>query len=341
MNLSPTQQAAFDEMSMAEKIAILLMQLGEESTAAIFSNMTVDAITEVSKYIAGNRTVEKAVATAILEEFHAIFQSGQFLTTGGMEYARELLYRTLGPEEAKKVLEKLSKSMQNTQNFSYLSKIKPQQLSDFIVNEHPQTIALILAHMDATEAADTLQYFPDDLRSEVAMRMAKLGDISPSVIKRVSAVLESKLESLASYKVEVGGPRAVADIFNRLGAKSAKATLSQVEQVDEELATLIKEMMFTFEDIVTLDKNAITEILKTVDKKELMLALKSAPEELKEKFFSAMSERAREAFDEEMQFLGAVKMKDVENSQRKIVEVVNGLAEAGTIQMGSTDEMVE
>ncbi|WP_415396655.1 flagellar motor switch protein FliG [Sulfurimonas sp. CS5] len=341
MNLSPTQQAAFDEMSMAEKIAILLMQLGEEVTAGIFSNMTVSAITEVSKYIASNRTVEKAVATAILEEFHAIIQSGQFLTTGGMEYARELLYRTLGPEEAKKVLDKLSKSMQNTQNFSYLSKIKPQQLSDFIINEHPQTIALILAHMDATEAADTLQYFPDDLRSEVAMRMAKLGDISPSVIKRVSAVLESKLESLATYKVEVGGPRAVADIFNRLGAKSAKATLSQVEQVDEELATLIKEMMFTFEDIVTLDKNAITELLKTVDKKELMLALKSAPEELKEKFFSAMSERARDAFDEEMQFLGAVKMKDVENSQRKIVEVVNGLAEAGTIQMGSTDEMVE
>jgi len=341
MNLSPTQQAAFDEMSMAEKIAILLMQLGEEATAAIFSNMSVEAITEVSKYIAGNKSVEKAVGTAILEEFHAIFQSGQFLTAGGMEYARELLYRTLGSEEAKKVLEKLQKSMQNTQNFAYLSKIKPQQLSDFIVNEHPQTIALILAHMDATEAADTLQYFPDDLRSEVAMRMAKLGDISPSVIKRVSAVLESKLESLASYKVEVGGPRAVADIFNRLGAKSAKSTLSQVEQVDEELATLIKEMMFTFEDIVTLDKNAITEILKSVDKKDLMLALKSSPEELKEKFFSAMSERAREAFDEEMQFLGAVKMKDVETAQRTIVEVVNGLAEAGTIQMGSTDEMVE
>ncbi len=341
MNLSPSQQAAFDEMGMAEKISILLLQLGEEATAGIFSNMSVDAITEVSKYIASNQTIDKAIATAILEEFHAIFQSGQFLTTGGMEYARELLYRTLGAEEAKRVLEKLSKSMQNTQNFSYLSKIKPQQLSDFIVNEHPQTIALILAHMDATEAADTLQYFPDDLRSEVAMRMAKLGDISPSVIKRVSAVLESKLESLASYKVEVGGPRAVADVFNRLGAKSSKSTLSQIEQVDEELATLIKEMMFTFEDIVTLDKNAIAEILKAVDKAELMLALKSAPEELKEKFFSAMSERAREAFEEEMQFLGAVKMKDVEAAQRKIVEIVNGLAEAGTIQMGSSEEMVD
>ena len=341
MNLTPQQQASYDEMSMAERISILLLQIGEEATAALFSNMSVDSITEVSKYIATNKTVEKPIAIAVLEEFHAIFQSGQFLTAGGMEYARELLYRTLGPEEAKRVLEKLSKSMQNTQNFSYLSKIKPQQLSDFIVNEHPQTIALILAHMDATEAADTLQFFPDDLRSEVAMRMAKLGDISPNVIKRVSAVLESKLESLASYKVEVGGPRAVADVFNRLGAKSSKSTLSQIEQVDEELATLIKEMMFTFEDIVTLDKTAITEILKTLDKADLMLGLKSAPEELKEKFFSAMSERARDAFEEEMQFMGAVKMKDVESAQRRIVEVVNGLAETGAIEMGSTEEMIE
>jgi len=340
-SLNPQQQALFDEMTISEKIAILLLQLGEEATAAIFANMNVEAITEVSKYIASNTTIDRSIATMVLEEFHAIFQSGQYLTSGGMEYARELLYRTLGSEEAKKVLDKLSKSMQNTQNFAYLSKIKPQQLSDFIINEHPQTIALILAHMDATEAADTIQFFPDDLRSEVAMRMAKLGDISPSVIKRVSAVLESKLESLASYKVEVGGTRAVADIFNRLGAKSSKSTLATIEQVDEELATLIKDMMFTFEDMVSLDKNAITEILKAADKAELMLALKSSPEELKEKFFSAMSERAREAFEEEMQFLGAVKMKDVEAAQRKIVESVNALAESGAIQMGSTEEMIE
>jgi len=342
MALNTSQQAIFDEMSMGEKVAILLMQVGEEATAAIFSHMGVESITEVSKYIAGNKTVEKPIAGAILEEFHVIFQSGQFITSGGMEYARELLYRTLGQDEAKKVLEKLSKSMQETQNFAYLSKIKPQQLSDFIINEHPQTIALILAHMDATEAADTIQYFPDDLRSEVSMRMAKLGDISPSVIKRVSAVLESKLESLASYKVEVGGPRAVADIFNRLGAKASKDTLSKIEERDEEMSNLIKEMMFTFEDIVTLDKAAITETLKVVEKPDLMLAMKSAPEDLKEKFYSAMSERAREAFDEEMQFMGAVKMKDVEVAQRKIVELVNGLAESGAIQMGASgEEMVE
>ncbi len=342
MNLSASQQARFDEMGMGEKVAILLLQMGEDSTAAIFSNMTVDAITDVSKYIAMNKSVEKAVATAVLEEFYAILQSGQFITSGGLEYARELLYRTLGPEEAKKVLEKLSRSMQESQNFAYLSKIKPQQLSDFIINEHPQTIALILAHMDATEAADTLQYFPDDLRSEGSMRMAKLGDISPSVIKRVSAVLESKLESLASYKVEVGGPRAVADIFNRLGAKASKETLAKIEERDEEMSNLIKEMMFTFEDIAKLDKGAIGEILKSVEKQDLMLGLKSAPEDLRQKFFSVMSERAREAFEEEMQFMGAVKMIEVEGAQRKIVEIVNGLAEAGTIQLGSSsEEMVE
>ena len=341
MNLSQTQQAQFDEMSMAEKIAILFLQLGEDTTASIFSNLNVDAITEVSKYIATNKTLDKAIAAAVLDEFYAIFQSSQYLTAGGLEYARELLYRTLGQEEAKKVLDKLSKSMQSSQNFAYLSKIKPQQLSDFIINEHPQTIALILAHMDATAAADVLGYFSDDMRAEIAMRMAKLGDISPSVIKRVSAVLESKLEALASYKVEVGGPRAVADVFNRLGTKASKTTLSSIEQIDEELASSIKDMMFTFEDISKLDNNAIREILKEADKKDLMLALKNAAEDLKEKFFANMSQRARETFEEEMQFIGAVKMKDVETAQRKIVEVVGQLSEQGLVQMGESEEMID
>ena len=341
MKLSPTQQAQFDEMSMAEKISILLLQLGEETTATVFANLTVESITEISKYIAASKSIERGIATAVLEEFYAIFQSNQYITSGGLEYAREILHKALGPDEAKKVLERLSKSMQSTQNFAYLSKIKPTQLADFIVNEHPQTIALILAHMDATAAAETLSFFSDDLRAEIAMRMAKLGDISPSVIKRVSAVLESKLESLASYKVEVGGPRAVADIFNRLGAKASKGTLSHIEQIDEQLASSIKEMMFTFEDIVSLDNNGIREILKTADKKELMLALKSSPEELKDKFFTNMSERARAAFEEEMQFLGAVKVKDVEGAQRKIVEAVQQLAEQGVLQVGESEEMIE
>jgi flagellar motor switch protein FliG len=341
MTLTQSQQANFDEMSMSQKVAILLVQLGEDVTATIFSRMNVESITEISKFIANNRSIEKNIGAAVLEEFYAIIQSNQYLNTGGMDYAREILYKALGPEEAKKVLERLSKTMQGAQNFSYLAKIKPQQLADFIMNEHPQTVALILAHMDPSAAAETLYIFPDDLRAEVAMRMAKLGDISPSIIKRVSAVLESKLESLASYKVEVGGPRSVADVFNRLGAKVSKATLSQIEQLDQELAASIKEMMFTFEDMVDLDGNSIREILKAVDKNDLMLALKNAAEELKEKFYANMSQRAKDAFIEELQFLGAVKMKEVEGAQRRIVDAVQALAEQGILQLGESEEMVE
>lgn len=341
MGLNPVQQIQFDSMIMAEKVAILLIQLGEEATSQIFGRLTVETITDISRFIAQNRSIEKSLGAAVLEEFYAIIQSNQYLNNGGIEFAREILYKALGADEAKKVMDRLSKMTQGAQNFAYLAKIKPQQLADFIMTEHPQTIALILAHMEPSAGAETLALFTDDLRSEVAMRMAKLGDISPSIIKRVSAVLESKLEALATYKVEVGGPRAVADIFNRLGATASKATLSQIEQLDQELAASIKEMMFTFEDIATLDVNSVREILKAVDKNDLMLALKSAPEELKEKFYTNMSQRARDTFVEELQFLGAVKMKEVEASQRKIVDAVQALAEQGVVQLGGTEEMID
>ncbi len=341
IKLSKEQQAIYDNLTMAEKIAIFLIQLGEDATANLFSNMDIETITEISKYIARARDIDKQIATAILEEFYAIFQSNQYIRSGGLEYAKDILYRTLGPEEAQKVLDSLSKSIDNAQSFSYLDQVKPQQLADFIINEHPQTIALILAHMDPTNAAETLSFFPDELRSEVTIRMANLGDISPSIIKRVSTILESKLESLTSYKVEVGGPRAVAEILNRLGQKAAKSTLGLIEEVDDKLATTIKDMMFTFEDIMKLDNNGIREILKVADKKDLMIALKGAPDNLRDKFLGNMSQRAQDAFLEEMQFLGAVRVKDVEEAQRKIVEEVQKLAEQGVLQIGESDEMIE
>lgn len=341
LNLTQAQRAQYDEFSMAEKIAILLMQVGEDLTGEVFGNLDIESITEISKFIAQMKSTDKNIGLAVLEEFYAIFQSNQYITQGGFEFARELLYRVLGEEEAKKVLEKLSKSMQAAKNFAYLSKVRPQQLADFIVNEHPQTIALILAHMDSNSAAETLSYFSDSERADISIKMASLGDIAPNTIKRVSAVLENKLDSLTSYKVEVGGPRAVAEIFNRLGQKAAKTTLSYIEQSDEQLAIKIKEMMFTFEDIVKLDKNAIIEILKAVDKKDLTMALKSAPEELKQKFLSNMSQRAGETFIEELQYLGAVKVRDVENAQRKIIEIVQTLSEQGVISIGEEEDVVE
>ena len=341
VRLTPQQQAQLEILSMAEKIAILLIQRGEEITTSVFAHLDIEAITEISRYIAMAKTIDKPVAMAILEEFYAIMQSNQYINTGGLDYAREILYNALGPEEAKEISDRLSRSMQSAQSFGFLSKIKPQQLADFIVNEHPQTIALILAHMDPGDAANVLSFFEDDFRAVIAMRMANLGDISPQIIKRVSTVLKSKLESLASYKVEVGGPKAVADILNRLGRKAAKSTLIQIERFDEKLASAIREMKFTFEDIVNLDNNAIREILKSIDKKDLMLALKSAPEELKERFLSNMPQHAREAFEEEMQFMGAVKVKEVEEAQCKIVEVVQKLAEEGIVTIGKAEEMIE
>jgi len=341
LKLTDEQKIQYDELNMTEKVAILLIQLGEDVTTNIFSHMEIDIVTEISKYIATVKNIDKSVANAVLEEFYAILQSNQYIRSGGMEYAKEILYRTFGSEAAQKIMDKLSKSMENTQSFGYLSQIKPQQLADFIVTEHPQTVALILAHMDPTSAAETISFFPDELKSEVTIRMANLGDISPSVVKRVSAVLENKLESLTSYKVEVGGPRAVAEILNRLGQKASKSTIAYIEQTDEELATTIKEMMFTFEDIMKLDSTAIREILKVADKKDLMVALKGAADELRDKFLENMSQRAQDAFLEEMSFLGAVRVKDVEETQRRIVDEVQKLSEQGVIQVGEAEEMID
>ena len=341
IKLTEQQKMTYDDLSMPEKVAILLIQLGEDATTQLFSHMEVDVITEISRYIATARSVDKAVASAVLDEFYALMQSNQYIRSGGLDYAKEILYRTFGPEAAQKILDKLAKSMENSKSFGYLTKVKPQQLADFIVTEHPQTIALILAHMDSTSAAETLSFFPDERRSEVVVRMANLGDISPSIIKRVSTVLEGKLESLTSYKVEVGGPRAVAEVLNRLGQKASKSTIEYIEDVDEKLATTIKELMFTFEDINTLNQAAIREILKNVDKKDLMIALKGSGDALKEKFLSSMSQRASDSFKEEMQFLGAVRVKDVEDAQRRIVEQVQALAESGAFQIGESDEMIE
>ncbi|WP_086289399.1 flagellar motor switch protein FliG [Campylobacter devanensis] len=341
MKLNEEQKAVYEDLSMAEKIAILLIQLGEDVTTMLFAHMDIDIITEISKYIATAKTIDKSIAAAVLEEFYVVSQSNQYLQSGGIEYAKEILFRTFGPEIAQKIMDKLQKSLETTKSFGYLGQVRPQQLADFIVKEHPQTIALIVAHMDSSSAAETLVYLPDDIRSEVVMRMANLGDISPSVVKRVSTVLESKLDSLTSYKVEVGGPRAVAEVLNRLGQKASKSTIEIIEKNDPALATIIKDLMFTFDDISSLDNNAIREILKVVDKKVLMIGLKGSGEELKRKFLANMSQRASEAFIEEMQFIGAVRVKEVEEAQRKVVELVQKLAEDGVFQVGVSEEMIE
>ncbi len=174
LNLTQAQRAQYDEFSMAEKIAILMIQLGDELIGEFFQHSDIESIIKVSNFITQMKGTNKAVGVAVLEEFYTIFQSNQYITQGGFEYAKELLMRTLGEEKGKKVLEKLSKSMQTTKDFPYLSKVRPQQLADFIINEHPQTIALILAHIDSNSAAETLSYFSDAKRAEVSSKMVSL-----------------------------------------------------------------------------------------------------------------------------------------------------------------------
>ena len=341
INLSSEQKAIYDDLSIAEKVAIFLIQLGEEATSMIFSVMDVEIVTEILKHVSNAKQVDKNIAAAILEEFNTLMKSNQYIKTGGLEYAKEILYKAYGQEEADRILEKLAKSMDTNKSFGYLSAVKPQQLADFIINEHPQTIALILAHMEPLRAAETLEFFTDELRAQVILRMANLGDISPGIIKRVSTILESKLQALTSYKIEVGGPRAVAEVLNRLGQKTGKAAIALIEEADEKLASTIKDLMFTFEDMNKLNTSAIREILKAVDKKDLMIGLKGSAEELKQKFLDNLSQRAAESFLEEMGYLGAVRVKDVEEAQRKVVEVVQKLNEQGLIQIGESDEMIE
>ena len=339
--LNEKQKEIYDALSMREKLGIFLTEIGEDVTSKIFASLDIDIITELSMIVATAKVVDKAIAMVIIEEFMAMMQSNRYIISGGLEYAKEILFKTFPPETAQAILNKLSKELGETKSFNYLNKIKPEQLAGFILQEHPQTIALIIAHMNPALAAETLSYFDDDLRSEVVMRMANLGDISPVVIKKVSAILEKKLESLTSYKVEVGGPRAVAEVLNKLSQKASKATIEKIESESEDLAGKIKELMFTFEDIIKLDKNAIREVLKEIDKNQLMIALKAASDELKQKFLENMSQRADEAFEEELQFLGPVKVKDVEDAQRNIVDEIQKMAEYGKIQITDADEVIE
>ena len=339
--LTPEQTEIYEELTMNEKLAIFLTELGEDTTSKIFANLDIDLITKISGYIATVRKVDKQISSHIVEEFQALIQSNKYLVGGGLEYAKDILFKTFPPETAQAILSKLAKELGETKSFGYLNKVKPEQLAGFISQEHPQTIALIIAHMEAGRAAETLDFFDEDLRSEVALRMANLGDISPTVIKRVSAILEKKLEALTSYKVEVGGPRAVAEVLNKLSQKASKSTIEKIEMENKELAENIKELMFTFDDIIKLDKNAIREILKETDKNNLMIALKGATDELKQMFLSNMSQRAAEAFEEELSFLGPVKVKDVEAAQRKVVDEIQKMVEYGKIQIGDADEVIE
>ncbi len=324
-------------MSMIDRVAHFCVLIGEEATVKIFQHMTKELVETISTAITHITSIDKEVSLAVLDEFHIFTRSKGFISSGGYEYAKDILYKSLGKAEADEVLSKLSRIKLASQSFNYLDAINPKQLSDFIKDESPQTIAVVLAHMEAPHAAEVLMQLEEDIKVKVTMQMATIKDVSPDVVRTISVVLEKKLESLLSSIVDVGGVKVVADMLNRLGPKS-QDILKNINGIDTSLATKIKENMFVFEDLLNLDSEYIMKVLQNVDTAEVAVAMKNATTEDMDNVTSAMSQRAKERFLEEFEMLTKVKIKDIEAAQRKMLDVAQKLIEEGVIDRDMGDE---
>ena len=317
-------------MSMLAKVARFFVLIGEESTVKIFQHLPKETVESISTAITQVTSINKEVSLAILEEFHLYTKSKSFISAGGYDFARDILYKSLGKAEADEVLAKLSRMKLASQAFSYLDGINPKQLSDFIKDESPHTIAVILSHMNPNKSAEVLMQLDEEIRVKVTIQIATIKDVSPDVVRTISLVLEKKLESLLSSIVDVGGVKVVADMLNKLGPK-AQDILKNINGIDTSLATKIKENMFVFEDLLNLDSEYIMKILQNVETADVVVAMKNATEEDMDKITSSMSQRARDRFKEEFEMLNKVKIKDIEAAQRKMLDVAQKMIEDGII----------
>jgi flagellar motor switch protein FliG len=328
---------SLEGMPMIEKVAHFCVLIGEEATVKIFQSLPKETVEDLSISITLIRSIDKETSLAILEEFHLFIQSSSYISAGGFDYAKDILYKSLGKAEADKVLAKLARLQEAKQSFSYLENIDPKQLADFIKDESPQTIAVVLAHMDAEDASAVLSKLDDTLKVKISMQMATIKDVSPSIVRSMSQVLEKKLESLLASIVTVGGVKTVADMLNKMGSKSSDI-LENINGLDPVLAAKIKENMFVFEDLLALDSNDIMKVLGNVETEDLTVALKNATEEDMAIIMGSMSQRARDRFQEEFEMLGRTKIKDIEDAQRKILEVAMRLLESGEIERIDDEE---
>ena len=318
------------------KAAILTVLLGEHASGELFKHLNEEEIELIAREVALLGPVPATMATEVLEEFHQMWKAAEYVTKGGVEYASKLLIKSLGPELAKRVLDRVVKTFESSMAFTGLEKADPQQLSKFIQSEHPQTIALILAHLKPGPAAQLMQSLPEDLRVEVVTRMANLEEISPEVISRISSVIEQRLKSLgASTHESYGGVRAVAELMNRIDRSISQPVLEAIEAQTPELAVSIRHLMFVFDDLLHVDDNALREIVQRADKKVLTVALKGTSEDIRNRFFQNMSKRAVDMIREEMELLGAVRLREVEKAQQEIVGIARKLEEEGLLQTGA------
>jgi flagellar motor switch protein FliG len=325
-----------------QKAAILLIALGPERSADIFKHLKEDEIEELTLEIANTRSVSPQVKEDVLNEFYQICLAQQYIAEGGIGYAKELLDKALGEDKAQEVITKLTASLQ-VRPFEFVRKTDPSQLLNFIQDEHPQTIAMILSYLTSAQAALVIGALPPEKQADVAKRIAMMDRTSPDVIKEVERVLEKKLSSLVNqdYTI-VGGVDAIVNILNTVDRTTEKHIMESLEIEEPELADEIRKKMFVFEDILLLDDRAIQRVLRDVDNADLGVALKAANEEVQNVIFKNLSKRLAAMIKEDMEFMGPVRMKDVEEAQQKVVSVIRKLEDSGeiVISRGGGDEIV-
>ena len=331
-----------DELSGRQKAAILLITLGPEYSSQIFKYLGDDEIETLTLEIASVKKVEPEVKEKILEEFYEVCLAQEYITEGGMGYARELLEKSLGKDKAFDVLNKLTASLQ-VRPFDFARKADPSQLINFIQNEHPQTIALILSYLDSVKAGQVVSSLSADKQAEVAKRIATMDRTYPEIIKEVEMILEKKLSNVVTQDyTKAGGISSIVEILNSVDRGTERHIVESLEVSDPELAEEIKKRMFVFEDVINLDNTAIQRFIREVENNTLAVALKGATEDLADLIFSNMSKRMAEMIREDMEFMGPVRLRDVEEAQQGIVNIIRRLEESGEIiiSRGGGDELI-
>ena len=333
---------AVQSLSGRQKAAILLITLGPEVSAQVFKHLRDEEIEQLTLEIANVRKVDSEEKNAILTEFHQICLAQEFLTQGGIAYAKEILEKALGPAKAVEILNRLTATLQ-VRPFDFARKAEPMQILNFIQNENSQTIALVLSYLRPDQASAVLSSLPPEKQADVARRIALMDSTSPEVIAQIERVLEQKLSTTVTQDyTSAGGIEAIVQILNGVDRSTERTILDSLEIQDPELAEEIKKRMFVFEDIVTLDNRSIQRIIREVDNQDLQLALKVASEEVREAIFRNMSKRMAETFKEEMEYMGPVRLRDVEEAQTRIVATIRRLEEAGEIIIarGGGDDII-
>ena len=320
------------------KAAILLITLGEQTSGDILKQMDEEEVEAIGREVARMNSITSEQAETLLEEFYQMTVAHDYVLKGGVDYARKILINAFGPEPAKRMMDRLVKALGSEMaSFDALQKADPQQVAKFVHNEHPQTIALVLSHLNPSQAAGLLISLPPEMRSDVALRMANLDQISPEIISKIALIIGQKLKALGEFSREsYGGVRAVSEMFNRLDSATSKEVLETMEQSHPALVETIRHLMFVFEDLLLLGPDAVKEVLGKVDRKVLTVALKGTSDQLKSHFLQQMSQRGSEMLREDMEALGPIKIKEVEAAQQQIIAVVRQLESEGVISLKGT-----